>query len=491
MELHKAIKEIVTSKGADMITNAQIINYLLDYQAFKEKPATKLILRDVINAGYGESILALQNDKGWQIKLKQYQHEFIDSCGYKEDLAVYVFDSLAYALGLVDASQEPEVKSGFNVDSFFDIPEVATQQPVNTPQNTQKQNADPTDLYTIAQSFFNEGKYQQARNFIEKAIYSTPAPPKIAHMLRLFGDILMMLGNYVDAIKVYNECFNRKALEGRYAIDILKDYLKQHKIKGYENVMFNYFFCLYGAKKISDDQWLQLVKNEALSGLMDAIRYCADNGINPVDDHYNIYFTDKGQLINGDYLYDDGTFSHEYSTTKGVIAKVILTETSDYEKSKGWTHGYIIPVQSNGFALKSDKYMWSQKYEDLVFPHSHYSIDDINHWDSIDKIESEYYIIICNDDNYPIFYAAKKFPLKNPITESSGWFLPSIHWFRRTFPFFRSIDGCVSHFYSYWTSSQADETRAVCVYFDYRNYHMDFKVEDKKECKNLLPIAAF
>ena len=109
MELHKAIKEIVASKGPDMICNLQIINYLLDYQAFKEKPATKLILRDVINAGYGESILALQNVQGWQIKLQQLQHDFIVSCGYKEDLVAYVFLSIAYGLGLqVDTVNQEE-----------------------------------------------------------------------------------------------------------------------------------------------------------------------------------------------------------------------------------------------------------------------------------------------------------------------------------------------------------------------------------------------
>ena len=111
MELHKAIKEIVASKGAEMMTNIQIINYLLDYQAFKEKPATKLILRDVINAGYGESILALRNEQGWQTKFKQYEHEFIDSCGYKEELTVYVFESIAYALGMnVSGNEEPKIK---------------------------------------------------------------------------------------------------------------------------------------------------------------------------------------------------------------------------------------------------------------------------------------------------------------------------------------------------------------------------------------------
>ena len=80
MELHKAIKEIVVSQGAGMITNIQVINFLMDYQAFKEKPATKLILRAIIDSGYAENILALtSNPSGWEPKFKQYQHEFIDS----------------------------------------------------------------------------------------------------------------------------------------------------------------------------------------------------------------------------------------------------------------------------------------------------------------------------------------------------------------------------------------------------------------------------
>ena len=140
MELHKAIKEIVASKGAEMICNAQIINYLLDYQAFKEKPATKLILRAIIDSGYAENILALcANNGGWEIKFKQYQHDFIDSCGYKEELAAYVFESIAYGLGLNARNEEPEIKPAFNVDSFFDIPEVEQKQsPASPPQSQQK-----------------------------------------------------------------------------------------------------------------------------------------------------------------------------------------------------------------------------------------------------------------------------------------------------------------------------------------------------------------
>ena len=123
MELHKAIKEIVVSKGTGMICNPQIINYLLDYQAFKDKPATKLIIRAIIDSGYAECILALSaNTNGWQTKFQQYQHEFIDSCGYKEELAAYVFESLAYGIGLnIIEGAEPEIRPQFNVDSFFAI----------------------------------------------------------------------------------------------------------------------------------------------------------------------------------------------------------------------------------------------------------------------------------------------------------------------------------------------------------------------------------
>lgn len=468
MELHKAIKEIVASKGTEMINNIQIINFLLDYQAFKEKPATKLILRDVINAGYDESILALQNTQGWQTKFKQYEHEFIDSCGYKEELAAYVFESIAYALGLnAGGDDEPAFKPSFNVDSFFDIPEVEVQQPAN-PQNTNRQTADPTDLYMIALSFYNEGKYQQAKGFIEKAINTQPNASIPSHHLRLLGDIYMKMGDYEEAIKCYNECFTQKAKEERCTIDQLRESLKQHKVKGYENMMFCYFFCLYAAKRINDVQWLQFVKSEARFGLMDAIRYCADNGINPVEDHIDIYFTDKDKVINGDYLYEDGTFAHENSKTKKAIAKIVIAETSEYEKSLGWTHGYIIRLAPFGVNTDSNllfsnipDFAWSSSRNDLPFPHSHYTLDDIKHWDEIEKVESEHFISISDSQLFPAFGAVERCNQRNPLPLSinSKWFLPSIHTIKRLGN--NVIWMRTSASLRLWTSSQCDENHAI------------------------------
>lgn len=483
MELHKALKEIIAQRGVEMMNNNQIINFLLDYQAFREKPATKLILRDVINAGYAEEILALNTKEvGWQTKFKQYEHEFIDSCGYKEELAAYVFEAIAYALGMNDGENgEPAIKPSFNIDSFFDIPEVEAQQPANTQLNAPQHGPDPTDLYTIALSFYNEGKYQQAKGFIEKAIYSQPAPPKIAHMLRLLGDILMMLGHYEDAIKIYNECFNKKAIEGRYAIDILKDYLNKHKIKGYENVMFNYFFCLYGAKRISNAQWLQFVKGEAIYGIIDAIRYCADNGINPVENHFDIYFTDRNQLKNLDSVYVDGTFAHELSNTKEKIGEVVLTETSDYEKSQGWSHGYIVgDCFANHFFGKM-RYIWSSKLEDLPFPHAHYTEDDLRHWGEFETIESEQFITINNYNAYPAFNAIYNQYPSIPLNSTSGWFLPSIHTCKRIIRNYKTFG-----LMGIWTSSQADKNNAIVC--DGPNpFFCAFKTAEY----GVIPVAAF
>lgn len=521
MELHKAIKEIVASKGADMICNIQIINYLLDYQAFKEKPATKLILRAIIDSGYAESILALSaKTDGWQTKFKQYQHEFIDSCGYKEELAAYVFESLAYGIGLnVIEGSEPEIRSQFNVDSFFDIPEVEQpQQPIRTP-NQKKQKTDPTDLYTIALSFYNEGKYQQAKGFIEKTISLTPSSSIPSNHLRLLGDIYRMIGQYEDAVKAYNECFTHKANELKCSIDELRGNLKQHKVKGFENIMFSYFFCLYYAKKMNDAQWLQFVKGEARYGLMEAIKFCADNGINPVEDHFDIYFTDRDLIEFGDFLYEDGTFSHELSKTKQVIARIAIVPTSDFEHSQGWTHGYIIPLFPICYDFRLDaskdfyEYEWAKECDELPFPHSHYTLEDINHWNKIDTIESEHFISIKDYSLFPAFRLVNTLNSKNPIpiTDSSNWFLPSIHHFKRIinislFPNSNNLDlmGIDNGFgYNdiinksrkrnlldkgkYWTSSQADGDNAI----SYGMYYGRFTCDNKKSDHMVLPFAAF
>ena len=508
MELHKAIREVVSLKGTEIIANIQIVNFLLDYQAFKEKPATKLILRDIINAGYAESILALRNTAGWQVKFLQYQHEFIDSCGYKEELAAYVFESIAYALGLTDEkNDEPRIKPDINVDLFFDIPEIKTQQPPVAHQQSNKPNVDPTDLYTIALSFYNEGKYQQAKGFMEKALSQNPNSSIPSLHLKLMGDIHMKLDLFLEAINYYNECFSQILSEKSYnSINAVREALKQHKIKGFENSMFFYFYCIYCAKGMSDIQWLQFVKDEARFGLIDAIKYCADNGINPIDKHIDIYFIDRELLQTGDILYEDGSFSHELSDTKKAFAHILLVQPSDYEISQGWSHGYIIPISpiydgykfvSQGRSFIRTEWEWSSKRDDLPFPHSHYTKDDINHYDRLDKVESEQFIQIKSFQDFPAFATIDKLNQVTPVpmSNTSNWFLPSIHTIKRIASYcYWMWGGC-----RYWTSSQCDANNAISfdphLVFSNRNsilYKNDgFYYEDKGKNLSIYPVAVF
>lgn len=493
MELHKAIKQVVDLKGYEIITNAQIINYLLDYQAFKEKPATKLILRDVINSGYAEEILSLgSNNAGWQISFMKYERDFIDSCGYKDDLVKYVFEAIAYGIGLHLTSNEPSITPDIDVDSFFDIPEGAPEQPSpNSGNANPNQNVNPSDLYSIALTFYNEGKFAQAKSFIEKSIslFQNSDIPSI--QLKLKGEINMKLGNFAEAIIDYNNCFARRSAETNIKLDEIREQLKEHKIKGYENSMFCYYFCLFSLGKITKDQWLKLVKVEAMCGISEAILFCASNGIDPMESHMDIFFIDKNNLQYGDYLYSDGTFAHELSSEKRVIARVIKTETTEYEKSKGWINGYLIPVDKDGRIYTTANMKWSTVNENLPFPHSHYTVNDINHWNEIKTIESEHYIVINNFDKFPAFKEAKNFPVNIPIPGASSWFLPSIHWFKRCRPtYFRFIG-------RFWTSSQADLSKAISVEYSIhsykRNYYYSdsFELTEKNESRQILPISAF
>jgi hypothetical protein len=215
---------------------------------------------------------------------------------------------------------------------------------------------------------------------------------------------------------------------------------------------------------------------------------------------------DKNQLRNGDYLFDDGSFSHEKGTTKKTIGRVALSSTSGYEQSQGWTHGYVIYKEPLGRGSIMNvlgeifPVLWSNNSIDLPFPHSHYTMDDINHWDEIDRIESEQYISIDDFEDFPVFKVVKIMNSIHPIPISgtSGWLLPSIHHFKRIITNNRTIipynlPSLISDFNimtlggDYWTSSQASEKYAISL----NSSGFSFGIRGKGNEGYVLPIAAF
>lgn len=500
MELHDALKNILSTQDMSMLANLQIINFLNDYHCFVDKPAMKLILRDIIRSGYAEEILALSpNDAGWRTRFIHYVHDFIDSCGYKEELATYVFESIAYALNLNVYNEEPKIRQKVDVDSFFDLDEeekpVATP-PVSTPQG--KPQVDPQDTFAIAQTFFNEKKYQQAKAFIERAILNYTKGQVPSHFFMLKADVLRCLDLYSEAIAAYNECLTSKAIELKWTADVLREAIKKHEVKGYENFIFHYFFCLYNTQRVSNDKWISILKKEARSGSFEALMYCANNGIDPVEEHINIFFVDRKQLQSGDFLYEDGTFSHERTESKKAVAMVVVTETSDFEKSQGWTNGYLVGLELLGMSIDNTHYgrpfpkagvQWATSKIELPFPHSHYTIDDITHWDKATKVYSEYLIKIddAHISEFPAFETVRTYKLHIPIP-SSGWFLPSATLLTSG-KFENGYDNFFYrlHYSTVWTSSQADNVSALVV----DTFSLRVSSYSKDSYHQVLPIAAF
>jgi hypothetical protein len=117
-ELHIASKEIVSKYGEAVIGTPQFKNLLADYGAFKDIPATKQILIDLQNAGFGTYLYELKQTNDTDILKKCYSHrqEFLSEGKYREDITIYVYSSMLYALGLIEDVSEPKVKNPFSAD---------------------------------------------------------------------------------------------------------------------------------------------------------------------------------------------------------------------------------------------------------------------------------------------------------------------------------------------------------------------------------------
>jgi hypothetical protein len=117
-ELHIASKEIVSQYGEAVVGTPQFKNLLADYGAFKDIPATKQILTDLQNAGFGAYLYELKQTHDTDILKKCYSHrqEFLSEGKYREDITIYVYSSMLYALGLIDDVSEPKVKNPFSAD---------------------------------------------------------------------------------------------------------------------------------------------------------------------------------------------------------------------------------------------------------------------------------------------------------------------------------------------------------------------------------------
>ena len=118
--LHIIAKDIVTQKGDIIITKNQFLNLLADLGAYKELPATKIILNALFKANFGMFLYELKRnatDNSFLDRCNEHRKEFLSDGKYREDITEYVYSSLLYAIGLIEDIEEPNVKNPFSADA--------------------------------------------------------------------------------------------------------------------------------------------------------------------------------------------------------------------------------------------------------------------------------------------------------------------------------------------------------------------------------------
>ncbi len=112
MKLHEAIKQLVAQFGESIVTEVRLANLLADLNGYQEYPAMKMVIRDILKAGYGKRLFDMyaKDPQNAISKSVDYAQTFASESNYKEDLVSYAFDCLLFALGCITTINEPMTK---------------------------------------------------------------------------------------------------------------------------------------------------------------------------------------------------------------------------------------------------------------------------------------------------------------------------------------------------------------------------------------------
>lgn len=103
MELFKALKTAVNLQGNDILKDSRLINILSDFNAYEEIPATKFLLKILINEGLMAKLQVEHNSITDISTFIDTNREILsDIYGFKDNVSEYVLNCLAYAQGWID-----------------------------------------------------------------------------------------------------------------------------------------------------------------------------------------------------------------------------------------------------------------------------------------------------------------------------------------------------------------------------------------------------
>lgn len=236
-----------------------------------------------------------------------------------------------------------------------------------------------------------------------------------------------------------------------------------------------------------DYEDLKEILEKATMGDIDSVKYCAKHHIDPFNCDVN-FFNDYSQVKIGDWMYEDGSFTHNKSDLKKIVGVVFSLSPTLPEIQAGWRTGRVVAYKD------SEPCEWDSKFVDLPFPHTHYTQSDIdNYKNTIQFKRYDTELLLCSSE-LPPFKSAQKVKIKLPKNKTSGWFLPDINSLldvskNLTTPLLNQLSLITK--YMYWSASQFDANVALCIAFSADNYVHVENTHDKTSYCRIRPILAF
>lgn len=181
MTLHEAIKELVAQFGENIVTEVRLANLLADLNGYQDYPAMKMVLKDILKAGYGKKLFDIYSKDAQNAirKSVNYAQTFAIESNYKEDLVSYAFDCLLFALGCITTINEPMTKG---YDPYTKGNGDILDNLANQLASLQKQYLDLLDrLVTLPQNIYKDAPGYYSTEALNK-LYAVEA--KIAVIIK-------------------------------------------------------------------------------------------------------------------------------------------------------------------------------------------------------------------------------------------------------------------------------------------------------------------
>ena len=173
MTFQDAIISVINDFGKDILTNASLLNFLNDYNAFDESKSFRIILKNLISEGYLDQMLLIKN---WDSSSLQLSTRFVENTGFQEDKTEYVLNSLAYALGISSSKAD-----------FVQSDQQQSQPNQNPHQNKKQSTANSSALSLSASKLENLSDN-------DKITYKDEAEKYLDNILEIKGDYKRELG---------------------------------------------------------------------------------------------------------------------------------------------------------------------------------------------------------------------------------------------------------------------------------------------------------